>query len=376
MSSSAINPAVSVKQILASAWDSYVARHDVRDVERKEVEKALDCYGHERGGHVYYCARCDKYLFMSLGCNSRICSCCGKRYTEQWAKSLSKAMFQVPHRHFVISIPDALWPYLKEDRSLWKVYMDSAIDTLDDYLPKLLKRPKARVGVIVFLHPFGKDMRFQPHLHLILTEGAFDRKGTFVPRVFIPARKFAKSWQYHILTNLKQAGVPAPLISQMFDKYDGFYVWVHKRGRIHHPKLIAKYLGRYVRHPAIANSRIDWFDGAFVGFHYFDHEEVKHDVVMSVDEFISALIQHIPEPHFKMIRYYGAYARRTKWRFKAYLQSSIMQMSLYKFGFKKELRCPFCGGELEFVWYVKKPPPEELKTQRELLDWMSGSARI
>lgn len=162
----------------------------------------------------------------------------------------------------------------------------------------------------------------------------------------------------------------------MFNNYDGFYAWVHKRGRIHHPKLIAKYLGRYVRHPAIANSRIDRFDGAFVGFHYFDHKEVKHDVVLSVDEFISALIQHIPEPHFKMIRYYGAYARRTKQRFKLYLQSSIMQMSLYRFGFKKELRCPFYWGELEFVWYVKKPPPEEFKTQRELLDWMCGSARI
>lgn len=365
----AINAPVSVKRILASGWDSYVERHpEVRDVERREVEKALDCYGHERGGYVYYCPACDRYLFMSLGCNSRLCSCCGKRYTDQWAKSLSKAMFDVPHRHMVISIPSALWPSLKADRSLWKVYMDSAIDTFDDYFPKLLREPGARVGIIVVFHPFAKSLGFHPHLHLIITEGAFDRRGTFVPRAFIPARRFARSWQYHVLTNLKRAGVPAPLISRMFDEYNGFYVWVHKQGRIDHPKLVAKYLGRYVRHPAIANSRIDWFDGKSVGFHYVDHEEVKHEVVLPVDDFISALIQHIPEPHFKMIRYYGAYARRTKKVFKAYLQSSVMQMSLYRFGFRKEMRCPFCWGEPEFVMYVKKPPPDEPRSQRELLD--------
>jgi len=33
---------------------------------------------------------------------------------------------------------------------------------------------------------------------------------------------------------------------------------------------------------------------------------------MEVQEFIKALIQHIPDRNFKMIRYYGAYSRRIK----------------------------------------------------------------
>lgn len=368
------NISVSVKEILRTHWFSYLLRHAVRDIEQKEVEKALNCYGHDNGCFVYYCKHCNAWIFQSLGCNGRLCSCCGKRYTDQWSKALSKHMFAVPHRHFVISVPNALWPFLKEDRSRWKVYMDSAIDACDDYFPKLMRKHNARVGIIVVLHPFGKDMKFQPHLHLIITEGAFDSKGRFIKQEFVPARKFAKCWQYHVLKNLQAVGLSNQIASEMYKKYDGFYVWVHKAGRIAHPKHIAKYLGRYVRHPAIANSRIDWFNENNVSFHYHNHEEIKHTVVISVDDFISALIQHIPEKQFKMIQYYGAYARRTKKRFRSYLQSSILQLSLFRFGLKKEVLCPFCHQEIEFVWYSKKPPPITPKEQRELVQWISCSS--
>jgi len=320
----------------------YKKTHKVREVEEKEAEKALDCYGHNNGNFVYSCKVCGQWIFQSLGCNSRICSNCGKRHADQWSKSLSKKMFQIPHRHFVISIPSIIWSYLKQDRNLWKVYMDSAIDTCNDYFPKLMRKHKAQVGIIVILHPFGKDMKFQPHLHLIITEGAFDRAGRFIKQEFVPARGFAKSWQYHVSKNLQKAGVPNEVFTYTFNKYEGFYVWVHKAGKINHPKLIARYLGRYVRHPAIANSRLIYFNGKDVGFFYEEHKEeqiIRHDVTLQVDDFISALLQHIPEAQFKMIRYYGAYARRTKKIFKSYLQSSIKQLTLWTLGFRKEIKC-------------------------------------
>jgi len=287
-------------------------------------------------------------------------------------------MFKIPHRHFVISIPDVIWSYLKQDRSLWKDYMDSAIETCNDYFPKIMGNQNIRVGIIVIFHPYGKDMKFQPHLHLIITEGGFNAKGYFIKQEFVPARKFAKCWQYHVSTNLQRAGIPPEVFTYTYNKYDGFYVWVHKAGRIRHPKLIAKYLGRYVRHPAIANSRLTYFDGRNVSFFYEEHREeeiIRHDLTMYVDDFISALIQHIPEPQFKMIRYYGAYARRTKAKFGFFSQSSIRQWTLLKFGFYKEIRCPYCGGEVEFVTYLKKPPPPEVKSQRELIDWISINSK-
>jgi hypothetical protein len=370
-----INSSVTVKIILAFCWFYYVKTHYVRDVEAKEVKKALECYGYKNGCFVYCCVDCGRWVFQSLGCNSRICSCCGKRHADSWAVALSMRMFKVPHRHIVISVASELWPYLKDNWELLKVYQDSAIDALNDYLPKAMGEDSIRVGVIVILHTFGKDMRFQPHLHLIMTEGGFNARNEFVPKVYLHADGFAESWKYHVCMNLCHAGVPNSLTDWCF-KNKRFYVWVHKDGRIRHPRLIAKYLGRYVRHPVIANSRIDWFDKDrdLVGFHYEDHNKARHDLVMTTDEFITALIKHIPPPQFKMIRYYGAYARKTKKKFKKHLQSSIEQTKLMKYGVElpeRIFKCPFCGGELEFVCYEKKPPPEPLKEQRELVDWIS-----
>jgi len=162
----------------------------------------------------------------------------------------------------------------------------------------------------------------------------------------------------------------------MYRQYpNGFYVWLHKRGRIKSPKEIGKYVGRYVRHPAIANSRIDYFDKKIVKFHYINNEEKRVDVTMTVEQFITALIQHIPPPQFKMIRYYGAYARTKKRMYGANLRSSIAQLTLYHFGVEKLKYCPYCHHELAFVWYCKKPPPEPIKTQKELIDWINQESR-
>lgn len=74
-----------------------------------------------------------------------------------------------------------------------------------------------------------------------------------------------------------------------------------------------KYIGRYIRRPAISLGRIEEYDGQFVTFKYIDKTDVKEKrETISVEEFIDRLIRHIPDENFKTIRYYGVYSRRTK----------------------------------------------------------------
>ncbi|XID92531.1 transposase [Paenibacillaceae bacterium WGS1546] len=71
--------------------------------------------------------------------------------------------------------------------------------------------------------------------------------------------------------------------------------------------------GRYIRRPAIAVDRIVSFDGEQVVFRYHDKtEDTDKEEQVTVEEFISRLIRHIPDEQFKMIRHYGVYARRAK----------------------------------------------------------------
>ena len=131
---------------------------------------------------------------------------------------------------------------------------------------------------------------------MILTEGGFDRKGKFRHKKFFPARSMRKTWQYQVLTRLKSALPNTPemsrFINMLFKKYnEGFYVYLPKESRVNNPGKIARYVARYVRHPAIANFRLYYYDGDKVVFWYQDHDDNKFYVDMLVEDFIYSLIR-------------------------------------------------------------------------------------
>ena len=98
----------------------------------------------------------------------------------------------------------------------------------------------------------------------------------------------------------------------MYTKHaDGFYV--RAKPNLCTPDITIKYISRYLGRPVIATSRIDHYDGENVTFHYTRHEDDKTvtETIPALD-FIKKLIVHIPEKHFKMLRYYGIYAKHHK----------------------------------------------------------------
>ena len=92
---------------------------------------------------------------------------------------------------------------------------------------------------------------------------------------------------------------------------NGFHIYANPT--LTNNKDVIKYIGRYLGRPVIASSRIDNYDGHNVTFHYNRHEDNKLvvETIPAVD-FIKKLIIHIPDKHFKMIRYYGLYAKHHK----------------------------------------------------------------
>lgn len=357
-------------------WDIYRALNNskLRKVEIKEVNKMLECSDEKRGFIEYYCEYCDENRTIYFGCNSRICSRCGKNHSDKWAKKVSKCMFELPHRHTVLSLPERIWKIFRKNRSLLKVLMDSVIETLNNVLSHVLHK-KIKVGAIVVLHPFSRDLSYKPHVHILMTEGGFDSKGHFNPKVFIPYKSMRKVWQYTFLTNLKRALLDtkenAEFINKLFKDYpNGFYAYLPEKSQIKSKKQISKYVGRYIRHPAIANYRLYGYDGKWVTFWYKDNQGSVHYKTMDVFEFIEALIQHIPDTQFKMIRHYGAYCRKKKRMFKRYLSlRSLTQLKLYDLKRKGLNICPKCGYYMRVVDFRKKGPPNSPIFGEKLTDW-------
>jgi len=295
---------------------------------------------------------------VAFGCNSRICSCCGKRYTDKWADMLSKKVSKnIIHRHIVFGIPDMLWNYFKKNKELRKVLMDTAHETLEKFFSSIAKR-KIEIGSIEAIHSFGRDIKFQPHIHSIVTEGGY-ALGKFISiGRYMGYDGLHRKWQYEILNALKKY-LPKNIINEAFWKYPkGFCVYVRPE-QIKSSRQLARYIGRYVRHPAIANSRIIAYNGEAVKFYYEDNKEKIHNKIMLVHDFISAIIQHIPEKHERLVRYYGCYSRRKIRKTKENVKQSIIEQRLLCENKKKRIvLCPICFQEAKLMIYCKKPPPE------------------
>jgi uncharacterized Zn finger protein (UPF0148 family) len=360
-------------------WDAFSLANKsiLRDVEIKEVNKMMSCKDENRGFFKYHCEHCGTDLIVYFGCNSRICTNCGKNHTDKWAKSLEKALFNVPHRHAVLTIPDVLWTIVRANRFLHKVLMDAAIKAINDTISYKHRNGRLLAGAIVVLHPFSKNLGFNPHLHVLVTEGGFDKNNKFIHQKFISFRAMRKTWQYQVLTNFKAAFLGdrefSMLVNHLFKKYpEGFYVHLPEESRITNKRKIARYVARYIRHPAVSNTRLYRYNGKSVIFWYKNHEDKRLFVTMEVEEFITALIQHIPDRNFKMIRYYGAYGRRIKKRYSGYLQRSLNQLTFADFSKIRNTWtpiCPNCGEKMSFEYYEKGPPEEKVSFGSKLLDW-------
>lgn len=81
--------------------------------------------------------------------------------------------------------------------------MDAAIAAINDTISSKYRNRRLVAGAVVVLHPFSKNMGFNPHLHVLVTEGGFDKKGNFVHQKYINFRTMRKTWQYQVLTRFK-----------------------------------------------------------------------------------------------------------------------------------------------------------------------------
>ena len=168
---------------------------------------------------------------------------------------------------------------------------------------------KVNVAVIAVLHTFGRDLKWNPHVHALVAEGYYvEEEKRWKKLDYIHYEQLRKSWQFSLLKALRHS-LPKRLINQLYkDEDKGFYV--HAKNRRRDARGAAKYIGRYVGRPAIAERRIISYDGTNVTFWYEKHDTKERvEVVLSVYEFIGLLIRHIADKGFKMVRHYGLYAR-------------------------------------------------------------------
>lgn len=361
-----------IRQILIDHGDKFVEKHKetIRQVVVKEIKKVKRCGDITYGHTEYKCPDCGEIKRVGFTCKSRLCTSCGKVKTDEWQTEVSNTIGEVRHRHIVFTIPEELRHLFLIDRKLLKNLIDEAAEVVLNYYRLQRKTKKYVPGIICALHTYGRDLKWNPHVHMLVTEGVIVDDEYWKQLDFIPYEALRNSWKYLCLRIIqrrfrKDRKIIA-LVNKIYkEKEYGFYVYAK-------PTMLtavgtAKYIGRYVSKPAIAEGRITGYDGKNITFWYQRHEDNKKvEETITAEEFIGKLVRHVPDRQFKMVRYYGIYSRRKKNNSleifnrigrKMKRKCSIKewrQRIIKAFGIDP-IKCPKCGKEMEFndIYYWK-----------------------
>ena len=333
-----------------------------RKTEMENIDKMIHCGDPSFGGAMYGCPHCGKLKFVPFRCHSRFCPTCGNKYTMDRTISMSFKLVNVTHRHCVFTIDENLREFFLKDRSLLDCLFHSVNSVITRMFFKMNKSKNFTPGFIMVLHTFGRDLKWNPHIHCLISEGGYSDDGFW---------RNVKHFDYTFLRNAFRTALLNEMESKIGSSFkkvkakcyrehqQGFYVYA--KPNLCDPRIVVKYIGRYLGRPVIATSRIDKYDGEMVTFHYNRHEDEQYiEETIPAMEFIQRLIRHIPEKHFKMIRYGGIYARHREIDSKLYRAISKSKHHIYRsfnqwrtailssFGYDP-LVCPDCQHRMEFL---------------------------
>jgi hypothetical protein len=324
-----------IATILAAHWWEFIARYHrwIRPVVFENVRKTLACRTAALGCHVYMCPGCGHVEVKPHSCKSRFCPTCGKHATDVWADQVLGRLLDVPYHHLVLSIPWQLRIVILINRPAGlKLLFDAATAAVQQWARDV---HGMRMGMVLVAHTFGSDLKWHPHVHLIVTGGGLSLDGkrwiATDPRFLMHESGLKKRWKYHVTSRMRaahrQGAWRFPRSAQFLNRYPcftgmlnrlwGLTWYAHIGASLLDPRFSVRYIGRYTKRAVLAEYRITHYDGRWVRFSFRDYAAGGRTAVatVSVHAFIGRLIRHIPDKYFPMVRHRGLFCNRWRQRY-------------------------------------------------------------
>jgi hypothetical protein len=319
-----------IKQILLSNqnWWKFYNKNvsKLRPAIISSITKLLSCKNTIRGYKQYECTNpnCSHTKRIPFTCKSKACSSCGKKATELWMNKQKNILPKTIWQHITLTMPSELWDFFWHNR--WLLNKISKIAA--DCLMNIAAKKGIILGVFIALHTFGRSLKRNIHLHVSTTVGGISIELSKWKKLVFHKHILMKTWRYKIIKLFRDAYrqklliIPKNienLLNHTFT-FENFLDHLYKKHWIidcAKPEKtlnkIINYLSRYIKRPAIAESRLKYYDGYEVTFKYLDHYTKTHTKkTISAEEFIGNFVRHIPDENFRVIRYYGFLANRVR----------------------------------------------------------------
>jgi hypothetical protein len=328
-----------IAKIFEEHWPKvYEENQDIIDLYRSnapfEVSKIINCYNKNLGCSVYECPECHDFIFIGHTCKSRFCTSCGYKYKLQRVENILETAYNCKHRQIVFTMPQELWPYFfhpfEEMINILFEAVNLTINSIlnDTYKSKKKKKKrkysskiKYTPGFFAFLHTFGRDLKWNPHIHILIAEIKMGGDNIYKNWNYFNYDALSKRFQIILLDLLSKHLGPSftKIKNEQYLKHkNGYYVYAEDKNYKDFKSGI-EYVTRYCGRPSISENRIISYDGENVTFCYNDHKDAEYkEITLTAKEFIMTLLRHLIPYNFRTIRYYGFYRKKMNFMIKWY----------------------------------------------------------
>ncbi len=233
----------------------------------------------------------------------------------------------LPHcswQHMVFTLPAEYRPLFWKNRFLLNELSALAANVILE----IAKEHGIRVGIFTALHTFGRALSPHVHIHLSVTLGGLTQDKKEWKSLRFYQKIVMQKWRYTVIKWLRESSnrddfvLPKSLTSTEREpakfenllERDSNRAWhVFLKPPSANPKHNIEYLGRYIKRPPIAMSQLLHYDGQDIVFRYRNHRTKRNETErVRAETFIGRLVIHIPDKHFRLIRYFGFLAHAVR----------------------------------------------------------------
>ena len=214
-----------IKDILWKHYDWIESTYEegrLRDAILDNVQRTLLCKTAYLGYDAFDCTHCDNWIWLYRHCHSRFCSSCGIKYQKTLAVKAEVMCIDVPHRHVVFTIPEGYREIFRKNRETLDILFIASRNTMmkifNHSLFKKIRKKKGilknekdniylfrnyrylnEFGMISTLHTFGRDLKWNPHIHALVPELVYDNKKKKIRHVsHFDFESLRKTWMYEV----------------------------------------------------------------------------------------------------------------------------------------------------------------------------------
>jgi hypothetical protein len=285
------------------------------------AERFESCGDYTKGIARIQCSNpsCRFEYFRPFSCKSfYLCPSCSQKRTLLFVEYLDEQLLlNLPHRQFVFSIPKALRIFFRHDQRLFGAVSSLLFSLIRQFYRLAAGSPRLVTAAVIAFQPFGDFLRANAHWHAIVLEGGFSHEGRFLFLPIHDTQKFTEAFRRAVMKLL----LSKALITEEFAatllcwKNSGFSDdnKVRINGDDHKTRVA---LAQYIARAPLSLDKLSYLPSQGTVRYSSDFNPAIGDTikVWNAHDFIAAATLFIPPQGVRVIKYFGLYASRSRWR--------------------------------------------------------------